>query len=134
MPLALIRREVLEQKQLAVAMKTVYATQKSASNNIIISHANGVSINFECAPEETFQILPEDGLIVHATHFQSSVALTKLLDKGVANISDSLYRDIRVRDLLKPHLGVITPDIVKTALFDDFEDPSSVCRPPRPSL
>jgi isopenicillin-N N-acyltransferase-like protein len=133
-PLALIRRKVLEQKQLAVAMKAVYATKKSASNNIIVSHANGVAIDFECAPDETFQVLPQDGLIVHANHFQSSVALTKLLDKGIANMPDSLYRDIRVRDLLEPHIGAITPEIVKEALFDDFEDPFSVCRPPRPSL
>lgn len=133
-PLALIRRKVLEQKQLAIAMKAVYATQKSASNNIIVSHANGVAIDFECAPDETFQILPEGGLIVHANHFQSPVALTKLLDKGIANMPDSLYRDIRVRDLLQAHVGAITSDIVKTALFDDFEDPFSVCRPPRPSL
>ena len=133
-PLALIRRKVLEQTQLAVAMKAVYATIKSASNNIIVAHANGVAIDFECAPDETFQILPERGLIVHANHFQSPVALTKLLDKGIANMPDSLYRDIRVRDLLEPHVGVITPDTVKDALFDDFEDPFSVCRPPRPSL
>ena len=133
-PLALIRRKVLEQTQLAVAMKAVYATIKSASNNIIVAHANGVAIDFECAPDETFQILPERGLIVHANHFQSPVALTKLLDKGIANMPDSLYRDIRVRDLLEPHVGAITPDTVKDALFDDFEDPFSVCRPPRPSL
>lgn len=133
-PLALIRRKVLEQTQLAIAMKAVYATTKSASNNIIVAHANGVAIDFECAPDETFQILPEHGLLVHANHFQSPVALTKLLDKGIANMPDSLYRDIRVRDLLEPHIGSITPNAVKEALFDDFEDPFSVCRPPRPSL
>lgn len=133
-PLALIRRKVLEQTQLAIAMQAVYATIKSASNNIIVAHANGVAIDFECAPDETFQVLPQDDLIVHANHFQSPVALTKLLDKGIANMPDSLYRDIRVRDLLQPHVGKITPDIVKEALFDDFEDPFSVCRPPRPSL
>ncbi|WP_455274975.1 C45 family autoproteolytic acyltransferase/hydolase [Rhizobium herbae] len=133
-PLALIRRKVLEQKLLAVAMKEVYATIKSASNNIIVAHANGVAIDFECAPDETFQVHPDNGLIVHANHFQSPVALTKLLDKGIANMPDSLYRDIRIRDLLEPHVGSITPNVVKEALFDDFETPFSVCRPPRPSL
>ncbi|MGV6873223.1 C45 family autoproteolytic acyltransferase/hydrolase [Pseudochelatococcus sp. B33] len=133
-PLSLIRRKVLEQSQLALAIKAAYSTRKSASNNIIISHANGIAINFECAPDETFQVLPERGLIVHANHFQSPVALTKLLDKGVANMPDSLYRDIRVRDLLERHHGSITSATVKTALFDDFETPFSVCRPPRASL
>jgi isopenicillin-N N-acyltransferase like protein len=130
-PLALIRRKVLEQRQLAVAMRAVYATAKSASNNIIVSHAGGVAISFECVPDETFQVLPARDLIVHANHFQSAVALTKLLDRGIANMPDSLYRDFRVRALLEPHHGAVTPDIVKAALFDDFETPWSVCRPPR---
>ena len=43
----------------------------------------------------------------------------------------SLYRDLRVRALLEPHIGAITRSEVKDALFDDFESPWSVCRPPR---
>ncbi|TCR62506.1 C45 family peptidase [Bosea sp. BK604] len=133
-PLALIRRKVLEQRRLALAMHSVYTTPKSASNNIIVSHANGIAIDFECVPDETFQVQPENGLIVHANHFQSPVALSKLRDTGVANMPDSLYRDIRVRELLEPHVGSITPETVKAALFDDFETPWSVCRPPRENL
>jgi len=133
-PLALIRRKVLEQRRLALAMHSVYTTPKSASNNIIVSHANGIAIDFECAPDETFQVQPENGLIVHANHFQSPVALSKLRDTGVTNMPDSLYRDIRVRELLEPHVGSITPETVKAALFDDFETPWSVCRPPRENL
>ena len=74
---------------------------------------------------------PQNGLIVHANHFQSPVALSKLLDKGIANMPDSLYRDIRVRGLLEPHVGRLTPELTKQAFFDDFETPWSVCRPPR---
>jgi len=133
-PLALIRRKVLDSEHLALAMRAVYATPKSASNNMIVSHRGGVAIDFECAPDETFQVHPERGLLVHANHWQSAVALSKLRDSGVANTPDSLYRDIRVRDLLAPQIGRITTDAVKTALFDDFASPWSVCRPPRPSL
>ncbi|RDI51514.1 C45 family autoproteolytic acyltransferase/hydolase [Microvirga subterranea] len=133
-PLALIRRKVLEQKQVAVSMQAVYATPKSAANNMIVSQANGIAIDFECAPDETFQVLPERGLIVHANHFQSPVALSKLKDTGIVNTPDSLYRDLRVRSLIEPHLGSITRDTVKNALFDDFETPWSVCRPPRKNL
>ena len=74
------------------------------------------------------------GLLVHANHWQSPVALAKLKDTGIANTPDSLYRDLRVRDLLQPDLGHITVQSVKAALFDDFASPWSVCRPPRPSL
>lgn len=130
-PLALIRRKVLEQQQLALAMNAVYSTPKSAANNMIVAQANGIAIDFECAPDETFQVHPQQGLLVHANHFQSPVALSKLVDRGVATTPDSLYRDLRVRSLIEPHLGRVTTDIVKTALFDDFETPWSVCRPPR---
>ncbi len=133
-PLALIRRKVLESEHVALAMRTVYCTRKSAANNMIVSHREGIAIDFECAPDETFQVHPDRGLLVHANHFVSPVALGKLKDTGIANTPDSLYRDIRVRELLQPHLGAITFDTVKAALFDDFAHPWSVCRPPRRNL
>ena len=130
-PLALLRRKALEQERLAHAMRIVYATPKSASNNVMVAHVGGIGIDFECAPDETFQLHPERGLLVHANHFQSPVALSKLKDTGIAITPDSLYRDLRVRELLEPQIGSITRDAVKAALFDDFESPWSVCRPPR---
>jgi isopenicillin-N N-acyltransferase-like protein len=133
-PLALIRRKVLLQEHVALAMRAVYVTRKSASNNMIVSHAGGIAIDFECAPDETFQVHAEHGLLVHANHWQSPVALGKLRDTGIMNTPDSLYRDLRVRDLLRPSLGALTVDHVKAALFDDFASPWSVCRPPRQTL
>lgn len=133
-PLALLRRKALEQEQLAMAMRLIYCTGKSASNNLIVGHAEGLVLDFECAPDETFMVQPGNSLIVHANHFQSPVALSKLRDTGIANMPDSLYRDLRVRQLLEPHVGSITRDDIKAALFDDFQDPWSVCRPPRHGL
>jgi len=130
-PLALLRRRALEQEHLALAMRLVYVTSKSASNNMIVAHVGGIAIDFECVPDETFQVHAERGLIVHANHFQSPVALTKLRDTGVANTPDSLYRDLRTRRLLEPHIGKIDRDTVKAVLFDDYQSPWSVCRPPR---
>jgi isopenicillin-N N-acyltransferase-like protein len=130
-PLALIRRKVLQQDHVALAMQAVYCTAKSASNNMMVSHAGGVAIDFECAPDETFQVRPEQGLIVHANHWQSPVALAKLRDTGIPGTPDSLYRDMRVRDILTPDLGRLTVAHAKAALFDDFASPWSVCRPPR---
>ncbi len=93
-----------------------------------------MAIDFECAPDETFQVLPEHGLLVHANQCVSPVALARLRDTGVGNTPDSLYRDLRVRGLLAPQIGGLTREAVKAALFDDFATPWSVCRPPRRSL
>lgn len=49
-------------------------------------------------------------------------------------MADSLYRDFRVRELIEPYLGQVTTSHIKSALFDDFETPWSVCRPPRNNL
>ena len=97
----------------------------------MVSHYAGVCIDFECAPDETFQLHPERGLLVHANHFVSPVALGKLKEMGLFGAGDSLYRDIRVRDLLLPYLGKVTIEHVKAALSDDFGTPFSVCRPVR---
>lgn len=127
-PLALIRRKVLEQEHFAAAIRIVATTPKACSNNMILSHAGGVAIDLECAPDEAFPLYPEAGLLVHANHWLSPVALSKLKEAGLADSPDSLYRDIRARSLLEaPKLS--TAD-VKAALADRFGWPYSVCRPP----
>jgi isopenicillin-N N-acyltransferase-like protein len=131
-PLALIRRKVLEQEHLALAIRAVAATPKSCANNMMLSHAGGVAIDLECAPDESFPLWPTDGLLVHANHFASTAALAKLRDTGIADSPDSYYRDLRVREALEAAGKSLTPDDLKRALFDKFGTPYSVCRPPRP--
>jgi isopenicillin-N N-acyltransferase-like protein len=82
--LALIRRKVLESEHLALAMHAVYCTSKSAANSMMVSHWEGVAIDVECAPDETFQVHPDRGSLVHANHSVSPVALSKLRDRRSA--------------------------------------------------
>ncbi|WP_374649952.1 C45 family autoproteolytic acyltransferase/hydolase [Dongia sp.] len=128
-PLVLIRRKVLEQRHFAMAVRAVAATPKACSNNMMLSTAEGFTVDFECAPDEAFPIYPTDGLIVHANHWVSPVALAKLKDVGL--LGDSFYRDWRVRKLLGT--GRISPDDLKAAFFDDFASPFAVCRPVLPN-
>ena len=133
-PHALIRRKLLESSDLALAIRTLCTTAKSSSNNLLLSHAAGFSIDFECAPDEVFPLYPVDGLLVHANHWISPVALGKLQDTGVLLSPDSCYRDWRVREALRPDVGRLTAAHLRDALSDSFGSPWSVCRPPRPSL
>jgi isopenicillin-N N-acyltransferase-like protein len=130
-PLVFIRRKVLESEHFALAMRTVYCTAKSCANNMMLSMADGFAIDFECAPDDTFPVHAERGLIVHANHFQSAVALGKLKETGIASVPESLYRDVRVRQALARKIGALNRDDLRNALFDDFGTPWSVCRPPR---
>jgi hypothetical protein len=131
-PLALIRRKVLEQEHYAFAMRAIATTPKACSNNMMVSTTMGFAIDFECAPDEAFPVYPADGLIVHANHWTSPVALAKLKDTGIPSVPESFYRDWRVKKLLDAAGPKLTPDDLKAALFDTFGTPYSVCRPPRP--
>ncbi|MET2828073.1 C45 family peptidase [Mesorhizobium shangrilense] len=128
-PLPFIRRRALEARHFAHAIKVVATTPKSCSNNMILSTAEGFAVDFECAPDEAFPIYPDKEMIVHANHWQSPVALSKLRETGLGDVPDSLYRDYRVRRHLAARHGDITVDDLKQALFDDFAAPLSVCRP-----
>jgi isopenicillin-N N-acyltransferase like protein len=131
-PLSLLRRRVLEEPVFANALRVIATTPKSCSNNIMLGMAEGFGIDFECAPDEAFPIYPgEDQLIVHANHWVSPIARTKLRDTGCENSPDSYYRDWRVRQLLNA-APKVDRKAVKAALFDAFGTPYSVCRPPRP--
>jgi isopenicillin-N N-acyltransferase like protein len=128
-PLPLIRRKVLEQEHLAHAIKTVATSPKACSNNMMVSWTQGFAIDFECAPDESFPLYPDNGLLVHANHWLSPVALCKLKDTGIHDVPESFYRDWRVKRALegKPNISI---DDVKSVLFDGFGSPFAVCRPP----
>lgn len=133
-PLALMRRKILEAEHLALAIGTICKTARSISNNIMLSHRDGLVINFECAPDEVFPVFPTEGMVVHANHWISPIALSKLKDTGLRNSPESLYRDWRVRDALLARSGSLQLSDLREALFDDFGYPWSVCRPTRDSL
>jgi isopenicillin-N N-acyltransferase like protein len=130
-PLALLRRRVLECTHFALAIHALVSNPRSCSNNMMVSDASGEAINFECAPDELFCLYPEDGLITHSNHFLHPAAQAKLRDTNVATSPDSLYRHRRVRALLAEKRGALTLDDLREALFDDYGTPYSVCRPPR---
>ena len=130
-PLPFIRRKALECRHYSDAIRIVAATQKSGANNMILGSSEGMGINFECAPDESFAIMPDDnGLIVHANHWRHSAALSKLKETGITWSPDSLYRDFRVRENLLDKKRLLTTDDLKEAFFDDFGTPFSVCVPP----
>ncbi len=132
-PLALIRRKVLQQDNPTLAFGAAYTTPKSASNNLAISHAGtGIVHDLECAPDETFVVEPQDGVLVHSNHWRSPAALAKLRETGIADSPCSFWRQQRAERLLAPHTK-ISLDEVRMVLSDTEGSPLSICVPPRAS-
>jgi isopenicillin-N N-acyltransferase like protein len=137
-PLPFIRRKVLESRHLAEAVRTIVSTPKLGSNHMAVSQATAdgaaEAFGFECAPDETFWLAPERGVYVHANHWIAESARAKVKDTGLAETPCSIYRDKRVRDQLAPKRGKLTLEDFRSAFFDDWGSPWSVCRPPRLSV
>ena len=132
-PLPFIRRKVLESAYLAEAVRTIFSTPKLGSNHMAVSHCGGEAFGFECAPDETFWLSPEQGVYVHANHWIADAARAKVKDTGLQETPCSIYRDKRVREQLGPKRGKLTLEDFRAAFFDDWNAPWSVCRPPRPN-
>ena len=132
-PLSSIRRAALEQRHVALSMQLLAATPKACSSNMIVSQGGWV-IDFECVPDESFSLLPHDGLLTHSNHFMSEVALGKVREAGLKNAVDTFYRAWRVRELLDACGPQISVKDVRRVLADDWATPYSVCRPPRGTL
>ncbi len=129
-PLGLIRRRILESKLYNEALAAAIQPTRAVSNNMMIGIADGEAVCLETTPEDVFCVWPEDGLLVHSNHFLCPVARSKYKDLNVMVSPNTLYRNRRVEAVLRPRLGDITTDDIKTALFDDFGHPHAVCRPP----
>ena len=133
-PLGILRRKILEQANLASAVKVVASTTRFCSNNIMLSDAAGEAIDLECIPDETFWIQPENGLLPHSNHFLSPVARAKVVDIQFPRAPDTLYRWSRVRDALLPHRGKIDYKHLVDALSDRYGFPDSVLRSPKAAI
>lgn len=131
-PIPFVRRRVLASDDFQSAVRAIYDSPRSFSNNMIVSHAGGRAIDLETTPVEIFTVEPEGGLLVHANHFRSPLAQATVRDTGIQFSPDSLYRDTQVEKRLQPHVGCITEVHMQEALADDFGSPAAVCRAPTP--
>lgn len=133
-PSPFVRRRALSSNAIATAAEHILIAPRSFSNNIMLSDAGGIGLNFETTPKEYYWSKPEDDLLVHANHFTSPAGRSRVFDTGVVLSADSLYREDRVRDILSKAKGEITIKTMLNALADDFGSPFSVNRPPSAGL
>jgi isopenicillin-N N-acyltransferase like protein len=133
-PLGILRRKALEKANLAQAVKVFAEVKRACSNNIMLSHADGDTIDLECTPDEAIWMQQEGGLLAHSNHFLSTVARCRVNDTYVARAPDTLYRWSRVRDSLAPKVGKIEYKDLVEALSDRFGFPDSVLRSPKPAV
>ncbi|PFH12165.1 isopenicillin-N N-acyltransferase-like protein [Collimonas sp. PA-H2] len=141
-PLALVRRKMLEAADMNAAMKILWRTRRFCSCHLMLAQTGVDRVgqpfcdvaNLECAPDEIFWLAPQDGLLVHANHWLCPVARGKLRELGLAANPDSLYRQRRVETVLQQALfrgsGKIDWTCIKNVLAEDLLDAGGVLRKP----
>ena len=78
-----------------------------------LGSGRGFGVNYECAPDESFPILPADGMIVHANHWSARSRCRSCRTSARATVPESVYRDWRVRRLLDAAGTKLTTDHLK---------------------
>ncbi|MBI3993446.1 MAG: acyl-CoA--6-aminopenicillanic acid acyltransferase [Candidatus Lambdaproteobacteria bacterium] len=125
-PIPFVRRAILASASLPEAVGQVLNAPRAFSSNHLLAHRDGEAIDLEATPAQVFSVFPQDGLLVHANHFQAGAG--HVVDTGVARFPDSLFRDRRVRAALAATRGRLNATHLQRALRDHFGHPYGVCR------
>lgn len=128
-PYHILLRGVLQATNLSDAIEAVTRSARISSGNFLIAARGGEAIDVEFSPDDFGWLLPHDGLIAHANHFESGLSV-KDLRRNVSPLT--LIRSGRVRHLLEDQLGARQVSVrdVQTVLTDHLSHPKSICRHP----
>lgn len=118
-------REILDAWRFDQALTPVVQTDRTASSNFLIGHADGEIIDIEATPEFCSYIYPVDGLVVHANHLVKETRTTSQMERISAN---TLYRGPRLDRILRKDIGRLDKAKIVAALQDDFSTPAAICR------
>lgn len=127
-PYHVILRSVLEADSLSWAIRNAMRAPRSASINLLIGQAGpggGELIDLELAPGDAGWLHPEDGVLVHANHFEAALPVYDTIkDWG----GSSLFRSARARRLLAAYPDPLRPADLRAVLEDHQSQPLSICR------
>jgi isopenicillin-N N-acyltransferase like protein len=131
-PYHVLLRAVLEADGLALALRAVCTSPRSASINLMLGQAcgdwgGGEIIDVELVPGDLGTLHPADGLIAHANHIETGLPVHDALkDLG----GSTYFRAARTRRLLALVAGErkVAPADLARILTDHASYPHSICR------
>ena len=132
-PYHYLLRGALQARTMSKAHKALLGVTRISSGNILLADAEGESIDFELAPNDFGHLLPRDGMIVHANHFESGI---RVRDLKAGTSALTLLRSPRLRRLLERKAldhSVGVPDLIQ-GFRDSYSYPDGICRYPDPDV
>lgn len=127
LPGPFFRRRVLESESLERAVDVAFWPARAGRTNLLISHAEGVSIDLEVHPHSARWLLPGDsGTLLHANHFQAEIPPE--LAESYAPAADSLVRLARASEQLRACSAGIAIDDLRDLCRDHAGGVAAICR------
>jgi isopenicillin-N N-acyltransferase-like protein len=123
-------REILEQPNLHRALKVVLESNRVCSANFLLGHADGEAIDIEAAPDRSGVLSPEDGIVVHANHFEAAPGVVSINERTGPS---TLYRGPRLKRRLRQANRPLEQAAIRDLLSDHAGHPWSICRHPDPA-
>ncbi|HEY3009496.1 MAG TPA: C45 family peptidase [Micromonosporaceae bacterium] len=134
-PYHVLLRAALEADSLTWALRAVLRLPRNTSMNMLLGQAasdpgdsaGDELIDLEVAPGDAGWLHPRGGLLTHANHFETSLAVYDTIkDWG----GSSLFRAARARRLLEEpaQAGKVTEDDLAAVLRDHASFPHAICR------
>lgn len=122
-------REALDADRFDRAIRPFLDEDRANSANVVLAHEEGEMIDLELGPDTAAYLYPQDGLLVHANHFEAADVKSEFEKL----LPDTLYRAPRLRRHLKKSHGAIDVETVQNELQDHFGKPASICYHPDPT-
>ncbi|HEY2949175.1 MAG TPA: C45 family peptidase [Micromonosporaceae bacterium] len=134
-PYHVVLRAALEADGLTWALRAVLRLPRNASMNVLLAQAGsdpgdpagGELIDLELVPGDAGWLHPRDGLLTHANHFETGLAVhDSIKDWG----GSSLFRAARARRLLAEaaRAGKVTDEDLAAVFRDHASFPHAICR------
>lgn len=92
--------------------------------NMIVTHKDGVAIDFEMDARTVEPLIPNDGVLMHTNHY---IGPKMYLANDVNHMGSTYIRLQRLQTLVKECHGKITVEDVKRMLSDHAGYPYSIC-------
>lgn len=130
LPMSLIRRQYLHNKNFSNALVNVVNGPRHVSNNLMVGTADGFVMVIEMTPTNAHLGYPEgnDNFVVHANHGVTLSFMTSGWGDRYPGGS-SYFRAWRVaRSVRRYNDGGLTESKIKAAFSDHLSAPSSVCQ------
>lgn len=129
-PSPIWRRRILREWGVSEALDRALETPRPGTTNLMITHRDGFSVDFETTPSSAEALLPDEGWFVHTNHFLGPVP--EPLQPNYRPGGDSLVRLGRARYLLgsASRNGGIGVQVLQEMLRDHVGDGRSLCAHP----